>query len=103
MDVGKSSGALLAYRIGQSIEAEPSPVTAKPQGPSFADMLEQAAEDTVDTIRAGEDAAIAGLKGEVSTQDVIEATMAMENAIQTSIAVRDKVVEAYQEILRMSV
>ena len=103
MEVGLSSGALRAYQAGKSIAADPSPITSAPTGPSFSDMLEQAASNTVDTIRAGEDAAIAGMKGEMSTQKVIEATMAMENAIQTSVAVRDKVVEAYQEILRMSV
>ena len=36
-------------------------------------------------------------------QAVVEALAATEMAVQTAVAVRDKVVEAYQEILRMPV
>lgn len=96
-------GAINAYKQSQSIKAAPSTGLSEPTGPSFSELLEQKARDTVQTIRAGDDAAVAGMRGEISTQQVIEATMAMENAIETTVAVRDKFLEAYQDILRMSV
>lgn len=78
---------------------------AKPDGPQnsgsslFADM----ANDFMATMKAGETTAIAGLTGKADAQTVVEALVASEMAIQTAVSVRDRVVEAYQEILRMPV
>jgi flagellar hook-basal body complex protein FliE len=41
--------------------------------------------------------------GRVGTQEMVEAVMAMETSLRTTVAIRDKVVEAYQEILRMPI
>ena len=54
-------------------------------------------------MRASEQTVQAGLVGRADPQAVVEALAATELAVQTAIAVRDKVVEAYQEILRMPV
>lgn len=54
-------------------------------------------------MRNGDRAVVAGLRGEISTQEVVEATRAMESALQVAISFRNKVVEAYTEVLRMSV
>ncbi|TPE52495.1 flagellar hook-basal body complex protein FliE [Amaricoccus solimangrovi] len=59
--------------------------------------------DFLDTMRAGEDTVTAGLAGRADPQAVVEALAATEMAVRTAVAVRDKVVEAYQEILRMPV
>lgn len=62
-----------------------------------------AAQDFMQTLRAGEETVKAGLAGRADPQAVVEALAATELAVQTAISVRDKVVEAYQEILRMPV
>ncbi|MBR9862841.1 MAG: flagellar biosynthesis protein [Rhodobacteraceae bacterium] len=103
MDTAFSTGALRAYKIGQTLPATPTPQKTEPTGPSFAEVLENTARDTVQAVREGDRAAVAGLHGKLSTQEVVEATMAMETAIETAVAVRDKVVGAYQEVLRMTV
>jgi len=74
---------------------------AQPGGGSslFADM----ASDFMATMQAGENAAIAGMTGKADAASVVEALAASELAIQTAVSVRDRVVEAYQEILRMPV
>ena len=54
-------------------------------------------------MREGEAKVTAGLTGRADPQAVVEALAATELAVQTAVAVRDKVVEAYQEILRMPV
>jgi len=97
------SGASQAYRAAKDMSATPVPAENTPPSRSFAELVQDTAIDTIETIRAGDRAAIAGIKGEMSTQDVVEATMAMESALQVTIAVRDKVLEAYQEVMRMAV
>jgi flagellar hook-basal body complex protein FliE len=70
---------------------------------SFTDMMAQVATSAVDTLKAGEAASIAGIQGKASVQQVVEAVMSAEQTLQTAIAIRDKVVAAYQEIARMAI
>ncbi|MBB4040749.1 flagellar hook-basal body complex protein FliE [Microvirga flocculans] len=70
---------------------------------SFTDMMAQMATSAVDTLKAGEAASIAGIQGRASVQQVVEAVMSAEQTLQTAIAIRDKVVAAYQEIARMAI
>jgi flagellar hook-basal body complex protein FliE len=70
---------------------------------SFGDMLQQLANETVTTIKDGESTAIAGVHGNASTLQVVDAVMAAERSLQTMIALRDKAVGAYQEISRMAI
>ena len=39
----------------------------------------------------------------MGTQQVVEATLALESTVKTVVAMRDKFVEAYQEVLRMPI
>lgn len=97
------TGVSRAYQTAKQIPGEAFGAEKKTGATSFAKMVENTALNAVETIREGDRAAVAGLKGELSTQQVVEATMAMETTLQTTIAVRDKVLEAYQEIMRMAV
>lgn len=72
-------------------------------GPSFGEMVESSLRQTVETVRAGDRAAIAGLNGQIPLQDMVQATVEMETAMRTTVALRDKTLEAWQELLRMSV
>ncbi|MEM1383308.1 MAG: flagellar hook-basal body complex protein FliE [Pseudomonadota bacterium] len=70
---------------------------------SFAEALTQAARQMEETLRTGEAAAEAAVSGQGDVQTVVEALTATELALETAVSVRDKVVEAYQEVLRMPV
>ena len=70
---------------------------------SFSDMMAQVASGAIDTLKAGEAASIQGIQGKASVQQVVEAVMSAEQTLQTAIAIRDKVVAAYQEISRMTI
>jgi flagellar hook-basal body complex protein FliE len=59
--------------------------------------------DFADTLRAGEQTAAATMTGDAEPQALVEALAASELAVETAVTLRDKVVEAYQEILRMQV
>lgn len=73
------------------------------QADSFAQMVSNTAAGAVDTVRTGDATAIQGLTGQAGLQQVVEATMAMESTVRVSVAVRDKLVEAYREIMRMPI
>jgi flagellar hook-basal body complex protein FliE len=70
---------------------------------SFADALQNALAEMRASVERGEKAAVDGMTGKGDTQSVVEALVATEMALETAVSVRDKVVEAYQEILRMPV
>lgn len=71
--------------------------------PSAEIALGDAAQSFSDVLAAGEEAAMDSMKGEASPHRLVEALTQSELAVQTAVSVRDKVVEAYQEILRMPV
>lgn len=70
---------------------------------NFGDLLTQIAGQMRDTVKTGEAAAISGIQGKTSTQAVVEAVMSAEQTLQTAVAIRDKVVAAYLEIVRMAI
>ena len=72
-------------------------------GSGFAEALEKALTEMRATVESGEHAAKAAMSGEGDLQSVVEALTATEMALETAVVVRDRVVEAYQEILRMPV
>ena len=71
--------------------------------PSTDTMLGGASQQFFDVVAMGEKAAMASMTGEADPHQLVEALTRSELAVQTAVSVRDKVVEAYQEILRMPV
>lgn len=71
--------------------------------PSFSQVLEQISSEAVNTLRTAEATSISALQGQASTMEVVEAIKSAEQALQTATAVRDKVVQAYQEVSRMAI
>ena len=72
-------------------------------GPSFGDVLEKTARDTIGTMRKSENMSALAAVGKADITDVVQAVNNAETMLQTVTALRDKVVTAYQEILRMPV
>lgn len=69
----------------------------------FESVMKQVTTDAIGTLKSGEAASISAMQGKESTRRVVEALMSAEQALQTAVAVRDKVVQAYQEVVRMSI
>jgi flagellar hook-basal body complex protein FliE len=82
--------------IGAAAPAQP--VTA-----DFGAMLSDLVTSTAGSLKSAEAAAIAGTRGQASVQQVVEAVMNAEQTLQSTLAVRDKVVAAYLEISRMQI
>lgn len=102
-----ASMALNAYAraagMGGNVQT-PAPGTAGQANGAFGDMLKQAMSEVVNTSKAGETqmAAITGGTGG-NIVDVVTAVAEAESTLQTVVTVRDKVITAYQEIMRMPI
>ena len=59
--------------------------------------------DFAATLRAGEQTALNALNGGADPHALVQALAQTELAVEAAVTVRDRVVEAYQEILRMPV
>jgi flagellar hook-basal body complex protein FliE len=89
------AAAPVARRPAGTPEAQP--------GHDFASFFRSLAQQSLGTIEAGEQASIQGLQGQLDAQSVVEAVAAAELTLQTVSAVRDRVIEAYQELIRMPI
>ena len=105
--VQTASASSLARGAGSVSETESfaavAPTGAPSIEPGFGDIMAGIANGMVTDIRRGEQVSMAGLKGEASTQEVVEAVMSAERSLQTALAIRDKIVTAYLEISRMAI
>ena len=73
-------------------------------GQSFSAMVENAAKDAVNTAKGAETLGIKAAAGaNVELTDVVTAVSNAEVTLQTVVAVRDKVIQAYQDIMRMPI
>lgn len=96
--------SLAARAASVSNVANAAPVApARAGGADFGQVLAEMTSGAVDTIKASEATAISGVQGNASVQQVVTAIMSAEQTLQTAIAIRDKVIAAYQEISRMQI
>jgi flagellar hook-basal body complex protein FliE len=65
--------------------------------------LKDAAKDFAATLQDAEATAQAAMGGNADPHALVQALSQTELAVETAVTVRNKVVEAYQEILRMPV
>lgn len=69
----------------------------------FEDALRTALSGAVQTMNQGEQMSLAAAMGKADVNEVITAVSKAELTLQTVVALRDRVVQAYQEILRMPI
>lgn len=99
---GAAKGAYntISRLSGSPLKAEDIEASQKA---SFSEMVADAAKDAAETVRASDQAIQAGIQGKLGVQEVIQATMAAETTVQMVVGMRDKLVQAYQEVLRMPI
>ncbi len=69
----------------------------------FAEMLKSAAMEPINAMRESERVAAGAAAGKTDLVAVATAVTNAETAVETVVAVRDRVISAYQEILRMPI
>jgi len=75
----------------------------KGTGGGFAEMLQGALQDVAGTLKQGEAASVGAVTGKADINHVVTAVNNAELTLQTVLAVRDKVLSAYTEIMHMTV
>jgi flagellar hook-basal body complex protein FliE len=98
----KIANAAAAYAAAGKISG-PGMAPRGEAGGGFADMVRDAAENVVGTLQKGEATTMQALSGKVDLGEVVTAVSNAEVTLQTVAALRDRVVAAYQEILRMPI
>lgn len=95
--------AAKAYGNSQNIAVKSNEPSDEGQGVSFSDFLEDKARESIETLREGEKMSGKAVTGEADITDVVEAVTAAELTLETVVAMRDRMVSAFQEILRMPI
>lgn len=90
-------------QTGAAAGAGAAAEAGKPAESGFAAMLEDAARSAVDTLGGAEKATVKAAAGEADLLEVVSSVHDAESTLRTVVAVRDKVVQSYQEILRMPI
>lgn len=101
-----AAGAYDAVQKGakEGVGAGAAEIAAGSAGtPDFGALVRGALEGAVETGRVAETKAVGAAAGETQLVDVVTSIAAAEVTLETVVAVRDKVVEAYQEIMRMPI
>lgn len=72
-------------------------------GVSFSSFLEKSVSDVIDVVKEGEKMSARAVTGQADLADVVQALTDAELSLQTVVAVRDRMISAYQEIMRMPI
>src|ERR1700754_4448575 len=100
--------AVNAYRqaaksIDGSVPKPTAPAGGKDDSNSFVGMVSDSLKSAVQTGREAEELSLKQISGEADLKDVVTAVANAEHTLETVVAVRDKVLNAYQEILKMPI
>ena len=77
---------------------------AAPAGASdFANVLEDVVRDTVSKLDVAENAGLNAAAGQGEIVDMVTAITNAELTLETVIAIRDRVISAYQDIIKMPI
>jgi flagellar hook-basal body complex protein FliE len=96
--VASVSAAAAAYASAGKITA-----AGGATGTGFTDLLQQAASDAMGALKTGEAQSLQAVTGKADLTAVTQAVNNAEIALQAVLAVRDKVISAYQDISKLAI
>ncbi|MBL12972.1 MAG: Flagellar hook-basal body complex protein FliE [Alphaproteobacteria bacterium MarineAlpha3_Bin7] len=103
----ESASAIKAYnQIIDNLKNTPegkSSSNVSPKSTDFSQMVKDFAEKAVETGKKSETQSIAAAAGKADLNSVVVAVAEAELTLNTVVAVRNKVIESYREILRMPI
>lgn len=101
--VASYSDAVAAYLRASRGEAAAAPGDAENGAGGFADLVNGAVRQAIDAAQRSEQVSMSALAGGADLTQVVTAIAEAEATLQTVMAVRDRVVEAYKDIMRMPI
>ena len=93
------NSAISAYANANRMASGVAPGAAG--GESFSTLLQQAGKGVVEALGKSEAASLQTVTGKADLAAVTEAVTNAQVALQTVVAIRDRVISAYQDILKM--
>ncbi|MEO1242628.1 MAG: flagellar hook-basal body complex protein FliE [Pseudomonadota bacterium] len=102
MDIN-AFNALKTYHTAQRELGADKPAIKTGDGGEGEFKPMEAVKEVASTIVKSEQAASAFMTGQADPHSVVEAIASAELAVETAVTLRNRVVEAYQELLRMPV
>jgi len=70
---------------------------------SFGDVLKTSVSNSIETMHEGEKTSANAVIGKADLSDVVQAVTAAEMTLQTVVALRDRLLTSYQDIMRMPI
>ena len=93
-----------AAKVGGASAVDAAAQSASAPGlGSFTDALASAVKSAESTMHAGEIASAQGAAGKGDVVQVVNAVTAAELTLETVVAIRDRVISAYQDIMKMPI
>jgi len=95
-----------ALRAAQALAAYQSTDSGQPAvagAQDFGSLLSQSLEGAIATGNTAESQALSAIGGNGDLTQVVTAVSRAELALQTTVAVRDRVLQAYQDIIKMPI
>ena len=90
-------------RMGQQAANLGNGAETAAAGPNFTSVLKDVIDAVSDAAQKSDTQAKAVAAGKANMVDVVTAVAETETAVQTMVAVRDKVISAYEDILKMPI
>ncbi|THD70813.1 MAG: flagellar hook-basal body complex protein FliE [Bradyrhizobium sp.] len=72
-------------------------------GPSFGDLVKEAIGNVMDGGRKSDAQTVALASGKANVMDVVTAVAETDVKVSTLVSVRDKVIQAYEDIMKMPI
>ncbi|MCH9049556.1 MAG: flagellar hook-basal body complex protein FliE [Proteobacteria bacterium] len=102
--INNIANAITAYRQAGDNAVNPGmEARAGPAGNSFADFVANFVDSAKTAGVAAESATVQAVNGTADLNEVVTAVASAEIMLETVVTVRDRVIQAYQEILRMPI
>lgn len=95
INAGQFGGVQIATTQTQNVKNAPAM--------SFIEALKSTAMQQIETVKQSEAMTMGAMHGTVSLQEVVQSTVKAELAVETALAIRNKMIESYQEIMRMPI
>jgi len=87
----------------QTLGVDPGLGADKPAGGGFGEILKSAMSDAMKASKTAETQMANQVQGKADLVDVVTAVSSAEASLETVMAIRDQVINAYQEIMRMPI
>jgi flagellar hook-basal body complex protein FliE len=97
-----AAAAAKAYAATSGI-ATPGKGAGVEKGQGFTQLLDQALQSVTENVQQADKAGLQAVTGKADIVDVVTAVAESELALETLVSVRDRVISAYEEIMRMPI